>query len=186
MKQVITMLLFCLLFSTSSLTAASGSITGTVYLPNTERGMRIAKSDAGAGVMWDMSAPSNRKRSERAEVWLIERSINLKALPYTTVQKWYQEKLIPAKQPIFHATADEKGQFALENIPAADYYLVILDPNGKETTQNLSDKISRDELLEKLPHPDEFELFMVGMRACLVQKITLHDGQKMTIRPGIL
>ena len=64
--------------------------------------------------------------------------------------------------------------------------MVILDPNGHEITQNLSEKMSRDEFLKKLPQVDEFELFMVGMRTCLVEKITLKNGQNLKIRPGFL
>jgi hypothetical protein len=63
---------------------------------------------------------------------------------------------------------------------------MILDSNGQEQNQNLTEKMSRDELMKKLPHVDEFELFMVGMRTCLVQKITLKNGQNIHIRPGFL
>ncbi|WP_303817991.1 hypothetical protein [Selenomonas ruminantium] len=185
MKRITILLTLCL-WSIAALAAAAGSITGNVYPPNTERGMKVAKGDAGAGVMWNMTAPPNRKNTERAEIWLIERGINFVALPYASVQKWYQEKIVPANQPIYHAIADEKGQFAFKNVPAADYYVVILDPNGHEITQNLSEKMARDEFLKKLPQVDEFELFMVGMRTCLVEKITLKNGQNIKIRPGFL
>jgi len=148
--------------------------------------MRIAMGEAGAGMMWDMSAPKNRKATKRAEIWLIERGINFNALPYNTVQKWYQNGTIPANQPIYYTKANAEGQFIFQDIPAADYYLMILDPYGDELDQTLSEKLSRDELMKKLPHTDEFELFMVGMRSCLVQKITLKNGQKINIRPGFL
>ena len=186
MKRHITLLLICLWALSTAIASAAGSITGNVYTPNTERGMHIAKSDAGAGMMWDMSAPKNKKKTERAEIWLIDRNINFAALPYAAVQKWYQDGIIPANQPIYHAIADEKGKFEIKDVPASDYYVMILDPNGKEGAQNLTEKVSRDELLKKLPHTDEFELFMVGMRNCLVQKITLRDGQKLNIRPGFI
>lgn len=186
MKRHITLLLICLWALSTAIVSASGTISGTVYTPNTERGMQIARSDAGAGMMWDMSAPKNKKNSERAEIWLIGRNINFAAIPYDTIQKWYQQGVIPANQPIYKAAADEKGKFEFKDIPANDYYVMILDPNGKEISQNLTEKVSRDELLKKLPHADEFELFMVGMRSCLVQKVTLRDGQKINIRPGII
>ena len=186
MKRITILLTICLWCIGTALAAASGSIWGNVYPPNTERGMYIAKGEAGAGVMWNMSAPPNRKSAERAEIWLIERSINFIALPYASVQKWYQEKVIPADQPIYHAIADDKGNFSFKDVPAADYYIVILDPHGEEITQNLSEKMSRDEFLKRLPHTDEFELFMAGMRTCLVQKITLHNGQTLKIRPGLI
>ncbi|SHK40680.1 hypothetical protein SAMN05216582_103159 [Selenomonas ruminantium] len=181
MKHVITLLLFALLLS-SSLAAANGTITGTVYLPNTERGVHAGPG----GMMWDISAPKNRKNAERAEVWLIEQNINFHALPYASVQKWYQEGKIPEGQPIYHVEVNEKGHFTFQDVPAADYYVMILDPNGQESTQNLTEKISRDELLQKLPHTDEFELFMIGMRTCLVQKVSLKNGQNIKIRPGFL
>ena len=117
MKRITILLTICLWCIGTALAAASGSILGNVYPPNTERGMYIAKGEAGAGVMWNMSAPPNRKSAERAEIWLIERSINFIALPYASVQKWYQEKVIPANQPIYHAIADEKGQFAFKDVP---------------------------------------------------------------------
>ena len=186
MKRLVTLLVFCLLISISAVAAAGGTITGTVHLPNTERGMHIGRGEGGAAMMWDMSAPKNKKKTERAEIWLIDRNINFAALPYAAVQKWYQEKTIPPNQPIYHAIADEKGQFAFKDVPAADYYVVILDPNGHEITQNLSEKMARDEFLKKLPQVDEFELFMVGMRTCLVEKITLKNGQNLKIRPGFL
>ena len=185
MKRLLTLLALCLLL-TSSLAAASGAINGTVYMPNTERGMHIAKGEAGAGMIWDMSAPKNRKSSERAEIWLVDRSIDFAALPYAAVQKWYQEGVIPEGQPIDHTVADEQGKFDFKHVPAADYYIVILDPHGQEKNLTLTEKMSRDELLKKLPHSDEFELFMVGMRNCLVQKVTLHSGQTLNIRPGVL
>ena len=186
MKQIVNMLILCLLLSFASLAAANGTITGSVYPPSTERGMRMAVSETAAGMMWDMSAPKKRKSSERAEVWLIERSINFNAIPYTAIQKWYQSGTIPDKQPIYHATVNDQGKFTFQDVPAADYYIMILDPHDQEINQNLSEKLSRDELLQKLPHTDEFELFMVGMRTCLVQKISLHNNQNLNIRPGVL
>lgn len=186
MKRQLSMLIFSLLLSCSTIAAASGSITGLVYPPITNHGVQPVKSDTSAGMIWDMSAPRNHKSTERAEVWLIERGLDFNALPYETVQKWYQEGIIPEGQPIYHATVNEKGSFTFQDIPAADYYIMILDPYGQESTQNLTEKMSRDELLQKLPHNDEFELFMARMRTCLVQKITLKDGQTIKIRPGIL
>ncbi len=185
MKRLVTLLVFCLLISCCAIAAASGAVTGTVYQPNTERGMHLGRGEGGAAMMWDMSAPKNRKSSERAEVWLIERGINFNALPYADVQKWYQEGIIPANQPIYHTVVDEQGKFEFKHVPATEYYVVILDPNGQDSNQNLADKLSRDEFTKKLPHADEFELFMVGMRSCLVQKVTLHKGQEINIRPGV-
>ncbi|BAL81756.1 hypothetical protein SELR_00480 [Selenomonas ruminantium subsp. lactilytica TAM6421] len=186
MKRIAAILAFSLLLSLNAIAAAAGSISGQVYLPNSERGMHVAKGESGAGMMWDMSAPKNRRHIEKADVWLIERSINLNTLPYADVQKWYQQGTIPANQPIYHAVTNEQGQFEFKDVPAANYYIMILDPNGQEQNQNLTEKMSRDELMQKLPHTDEFELFMVGMRSCLVQKITLHNGQNIKIRPGLL
>ena len=179
MKRLITILAFGLLFSCSAI-AAADSISGSITLPNSARGMHITNR----GMMWDMSAPKNHKSSDRADVWLIEQGINFLALPYDSVQKWYSEGVIPAKQPIYHTVTDEQGQFDFQDIPAADYYLMILNPYGHESGQNLTEKMSRDEFMQKLPHVDEFELFMVGMRSCLVQKITLRNGQNLKLRPG--
>jgi hypothetical protein len=105
---------------------------------------------------------------------------------YQAIGKSGLVRLSRGMVPIYHAEVDEKGQFAFQDVPAADYYVMILDPNGRESSQNLTEKISRDELLRKLPHTDEFELFMVGMRSCLVQKISLHNNQTLKIRPGVL
>lgn len=182
MKRIITILTFCLLLSCSTIAAAAGSISGSIVQPNSARGMQMTDR----GMMWDMSAPKNKKSSDRADVWLIERGINFMALPYSTVQKWYSEGAIPANQPIYHTTTDEEGQFTFQDVPAADYYLMILNPYGHESSQNLSEKMSRDELMKKLPHVDEFELFMVGMRSCQVEKITLRNGQNLKLRPGFL
>ncbi len=186
MKRMITVWIFCLLLASSAIAAASGSISGIVTPPQSARGMQMARGEAGAGMMWDMTAPKNHKSSEPAEVWLIERGINFTALPYDVVQKWYVNGTIPPNQPIYHTTTNAEGQFSFKDIPAADYYLMILDPSGQEQNQNLTEKMSRDELMKKLPHVDEFELFMVGMRGCLVQKITLKNGQNIHIRPGFL
>ena len=93
---------------------------------------------------------------------------------------------IPQGQPIYHTVTNAEGQFEFKDIPAADYYLMILDSNAQEENQNLTEKMSRDELMKKLPHVDEFELFMVGMRTCMVQKINLKNGQHIKIRPSFL
>lgn len=186
MKRIITMLVLCLLLASSTIAAASGSISGIISQPNSARGMHMGRGEGGAGMMWDMTAPKNRKSTEQADVWLIEKGINFTTLPYDTVQKWYVDGTIPANLPIYHTVTNEEGQFTFKDIPAADYFLMILDPNGQERNQNLTEKMSRDELMKKLPHVDEFELFMVGMRGCLVQKITLKNGQNIHIRPGFL
>ena len=186
MKRMLTILIFFLFLTSSTIAAAAGSISGMITQPNSARGMKMAQGEAGAGMMWDMSAPKNRKNSKQADVWLIERGINFTALPYDSVQKWYVDGTIPQGQPIYHTVTNEEGLFNFADIPAADYYLMILDPSGQEATQNLTEKMSRDELMQKLPHVDEFELFMVGMRSCLVQKITLKNGQNIKIRPGFL
>ena len=186
MKRKISILVLCLLLVGSTIAAAAGSISGIVDSPNSARGMQLAKGEAGAGMMWDMSAPKNHKSSTKVDIWLIERGINFTALPYETVQKWYVDGTIPQGQPIYHTVTNAEGQFEFKDIPAADYYLMILDSNAQEENQNLTEKMSRDELMKKLPHVDEFELFMVGMRTCMVQKINLKNGQHIKIRPGFL
>ena len=186
MKRIIALFVCCLLLSGSAIAAAAGSISGIVTQPNSARGMQMTQGESGAGMMWDMSAPKNRKNTRQADVWLIERGINFTALPYEIVQEWYVNGTIPQNQPIYHTVTNEEGVFNFQDVPAADYYLMILDPSGQEATQNLTEKMSRDELMKKLPHVDEFELFMVGMRSCLVQKITLKNGQNIKIRPGFL
>lgn len=161
---------------------ASGSITGSVYSPGTERSMQVT----GTGVMWDLSAPKRSKSTARAEIWLIKSDLNFSAIPYNVLKKWYQEGVIPENAPIYRAEADEKGRFAFPDVPATTYYVVILDPHNPGTFQGLDEKADQDELWKLLPHVDEFELFMVRSRNCLVEKVSLQDGQTVRIRPGLV
>ena len=164
----------------AALASASGSIVGNVYSPGTERSMQVT----GRGVMWDLSAPQRSKSSAKATIWLINRNLDFAAIPYPALKKWYQEGVIPENTPIYRAEADEKGRFAFQDVPAAAYYVLILDPHSQNSL-SLAAKNDRDELLERLPHVDEFELFMVGTRSCLVEKVNLQDGQTVKIRPTL-
>ena len=182
MKGYMTILTLLAWLLGTALAAASGTVSGSVYPPGTDRGMQIKHG----GVMWDVTAPKGSKSQVKAEIWLISREADLAAIPYASLKKWYQEGIIPTGQPIYHAEADEKGHFSFEEVPPAVYYLLILDPHGNEAAETLTEKNYRSELWKKMPHTDEFELFLVGMRIPLVEKITLREGQTVKIRPGLL
>ena len=188
MKRLIvllTLLAWCL---GTVIAAASASIIGSVYPPRFENGrqLHVARGEGSGGLMWDVSASKHGKKSAMAEILLIKSDIKFDAIPAAAVQKWYQEGIIPENQPIYRTKADEKGRFTFEDIPAAGYYVLILDPNGKEAAQTLAERTNREELWAKLPNVDEFEFFTVGTRTCLVEKVTLEDGHTVKIRPGII
>ena len=180
MKRLIVLLTLGAWLLGAALASASGSIVGNVYSPGTERSMQVT----GRGVMWDLSAPQRSKSAAKAEIWLIDRALDFTAIPYPALKKWYQEGVIPENTPIYRAEADDEGRFAFQDVPAAAYYVVILDPHSRDS-QSLEERNNRDELRDRLPHADEFDLFMVGVRSCLVEKVSLQDGQTVKIRPGI-
>ena len=188
MKRLIILLTLLVWCMGTVIAAAAASITGSVYPPRFENGsqMRIARGEGSGGLMWDVSASKRNKKSATAEIWLIKSDIKFDAIPSAAVQKWYQEGIIPENQPIYCTKADEKGHFTFENIPPADYYVLILDPNGKEAAQTITERTNREELWERLPNVDEFEFFTVGTRTCLVEKVNLQDGHTVKIRPGII
>lgn len=188
MKRIIILLTLWAWCLGTVIAAASGNIIGSVYPTRFEDGMqlRVARGEGSGGVMWDVSAHKHKKKPATAEIWLIKSDIKFDAIPSAAVQKWYQEGIIPENQPIYCTKADEKGHFAFENIPSADYYVLILDPNGKEAAQTLAERTNREELWAKLPNVDQFEFFTVGTRTCLVEKVTLQDGHTAKIRPGII
>lgn len=188
MKRLIillTILTWCL---GTVIASASANIIGSVYPTRFEDGsqLRVARGEGSGGLMWDVSAPKHGKKSAAPEIWLIRSDINFDAIPYAAVQRWYQEGIIPENQPLYYTKADEKGHFAFENIPPAVYYVLILDPKGKEASQTLAERSNREELWAKLPNVAEFEFFTVGTRTCLVEKVTLQEGHTVKIRPGII
>ena len=188
MKRIIILLTFLAWCLGTVIAAASGNIIGSVYPPRFEDGsqLHIARGEKSGGLLWDISASKHNKKTATAEIWLLKSDMKFDAIPAAAVQKWYQEGIIPENQPIYCTKADEKGHFAFENIPSADYYVLILDPNGKEAAQTLAERTNREELWAKLPNVDQFEFFTVGTRTCLVEKVTLQDGHTVKIRPGMI
>ena len=187
MKRLIILLTLCVWCLGTAIAAAAGHVEGSVYPPRFEQGqLHITRGEKSGGLMWDVSAPKRSKKTATAEIWLLKSDIDFGAIPYAAVKKWYQEGIFPENLPIYRTKANEKGQFSFKDIPAAGYYVLILDPNGKEATQTLAEKMNRDELWAKLPYVDEFEFFTVGTRNCLVEKITLQDGQTVRISPGLI
>lgn len=186
MKRLIVLLTLCVWCLSTAIAAAAGSITGSIYPPQIQQGMKVARGEGGGGLVWDMGAKGSGPKIPKAEILLIKSDLDFEAIPTDTIKKWYSEGILPEGQPIYRTETDAKGRFTFEAVPPAVYYVLILNPQGKEAAQTLAERTNRDELWQKLPYVDEFEFFLVGTRNCLVEKVTLLDGQTVKIRPGII
>ena len=186
MKKIIA-LCICLLVALSATAfaaTATGTVTGSTHKKGTERAMQIRSDDAlGMGsVSWDVAAPKNSKPKATATNWLISTSVDFSKIPDAAISGWYRENLVPPGAAIYFAASDPEGAYRFEDIPVGTYYLMNLDPFGKPFDEGRIEKETRLELEAKLPHPDEFYLFFVGVKNCLVQKVTVEAGKETHIK----
>ena len=146
--------------------------------------MQIRSDDAlGMGsVSWDVAAPKNSKPKVTATNWLISTSVDFSKISDAAISGWYRENLVPPGAAIYFAASDHEGAYRFEDIPVGTYYLMNLDPFGKPFDEGRIEKEARLELEAKLPHPDEFYLFFVGVKNCLVQKVTVEAGKETHIK----
>lgn len=182
------------LSAAASLPAASaapavGTVTGSVYTHGSERGMKIASApDASAGgISWDLAAPKNKFHDKEADVWLIGKDFTYDKLSDKEIDDWYRFGKIPANAPVYHTTTDKKtGKYEFHDIPEGTYFLVILDSYGRDAAQNLTELDDKQQLRQKLPNWESFELFNVGPRSCLVQMVTIKRDETVTVKPGAI
>lgn len=182
------------LSAAASLPAASaapavGTVTGAVYTHGSERGMKIASApDASAGgISWDLAAPKNKFHDKEADVWLIGKDFTYDKLSDKEIDDWYRFGKIPANAPVYHTTTDKKtGKYEFHDIPEGTYFLVILDSYGRDAAQNLTELDDKQQLRQKLPNWESFELFNVGPRSCLVQMVTVKRDETVTVKPGAI
>ena len=182
------------LSAAASLPAASaapavGTVTGSVYTHGSERGMKIASApDASAGgISWDLAAPKNKFHDKEADVWLIGKDFTYDKLSDKEIDDWYHFGKIPANAPVYHTTTDKKtGKYEFHDIPEGTYFLVILDSYGRDAAQNLTELDDKQQLRQKLPNWESFELFNVGPRSCLVQMVTVKRDETVTVKPGAI
>lgn len=172
-----------------SAASAVGAVTGSVYTHGSERGMKIASApDASAGgISWDLAAPKNKFHDKEADVWLIGKDFTYDALSDKEIDDWYRHGKIPANAPVYHTMTDKKtGKYDFHDIPEGTYFLVILDSYGRDAAQNLTELNDKQQLRQKLPNWDSFELFNVGPRSCLVQMVTVKHDETVTVKPGAI
>ena len=164
--------------------AGTGIVTGEVHTKSSDRAMKIEgdKTLGVGGAVWDVGAAKHRFYTERADVWLISEQAELKKMPSPMVNAWYQQGKAPDYPGVYYQKTDKDAKYRFEKIPSGVYYLLTINPYGKPFDEGLKEREARAELYEKLPHPEEFELFVIGVRSSLVQKIVVHDGETTRVR----
>lgn len=167
---------------------ATGSLHGYVYTHGSERGMKIASApDASAGgVSWDLAAPKHKFHDKPADIWLIDTAYALENLGNQAAEEWYRTGEPPAGAPIWHTRTDKEGKYAFAQLPAGTYFLIIIDSYGRDAAQNLTELDAKQQLFARLPNVEEFEMFIIGSRSCLVQKALVKAGEDREIKPGVL
>ncbi len=166
-----------------------GAVVGSVYTHGSERGMKIASApDASAGgISWDLAAPKRKFHDKEADVWLIGKDFTYDKLSAQEIDDWYRFGKIPKDTPVYHTETDKKtGRYEFRDIPEGEYFLVILDSYGRDAAQNLTELDDKQQLQQKLPNWDAFELFNVGPRSCLVQMVTVKKDTTVNIKPGTI
>ncbi len=162
----------------------TGTVTGSTHVKGTERAMQIRSDDVlGSGtVSWDVSAPKNSRPKVTAENWLISTAVDFSKIPDAAISAWYREGKIPPGAEIYFAPSDQKGAYRFADVPVGTYYLVNLDPFGKPFDEGRAEREARLELEDRLPHPDEYMLFLVGVKSCVVQKVTVEAGRETHVK----
>ena len=111
---------------------------------------------------------------------------NAKVMLVPTADNILADKL-PANAPVYHTMTDKKtGKYEFHGIPEGTYFLVILDSYGRDAAQNLTELDDKQQLRQKLPNWESFELFNVGPRSCLVQMVTVKRDETVTVKPGAI
>lgn len=183
-KMLFLLLCFFVVCATAVAATPTGTVTGSTHTKGTERAMQIRSDEAlGMGsVSWDVGAPKNSKPKITAENWLISTSVDFQKIPDATISAWYRDGIVPPGAPIYLAKSDPTGAYRFEDVPVGTYYLVNLDPFGKPFDEGRKEREVRQELEARLPHPDEFYLFFVGVKNCLVQKVTVEAGKETHVK----
>jgi len=142
-------------------TVSAAGMMGQIYFPK-ERSVSLSGSDdMGVGFDLDEAMGSRKKAKEiaRPEIWLIGAHIDFKTLSQDTIDAWYREKKVPAGQPIFYQETDTMGNFSIQDVPAGDYYLVVVN---NYVPGNGSDPQAVKDLAQYLPDYEMFQLFVTG------------------------
>lgn len=166
----------------------TGSLHGYVYKHGSERGMKIASApDASAGgVSWDLAAPKHKFHDKPADIWLIDAAYALENLGDKAAEEWYRTGRPPANAPIYHVRTDKEGKYAFRDLPVGTYFLIVIDSYGRDAAQNLTELDAKKQLFARLPSVEEFEMFIIGSRSCLVQKARIKAGEDTEIKPGVI
>ena len=185
MKKIAAFLLavMMILWSTAVVFASTGSISGRIYVPNSERGLRPHSDNDGHGFLgWDLSAEKNRSVNQ-SDVWLIAQDIDFASMTDEEINAWYREGKIPTNQPIYYTQTDKTGKYNFADIPVGHYFLIILDASGHSNHSDITDKKA---LQQKMRYWDDFELFMIGMKGFSVDRIIVETGKNTNVRQSAL
>ena len=141
--------------------AQAAELTGQLYIPE-DCGVSVG-GNGGMGIGMDldkaMGNKSGNHAAARAEIWLIGADIDFKKVSADTIDAWYRDKKLPAGQPIYYQQTDEKGRFDIKDVPAGNYYLVVVN---NYVPGRGSDARAVQALADYLPDYDMFQLFVTG------------------------
>ena len=159
---------------------ANGDVTGNVFVGGNLDVTRIEGTfNQGFGVA--IGAPRSTRIKETPRIELIKKGLDLTRLSDNVLGAWYEQGVAPADMPIFIMDADEQGHYEFKNIPAGDYFMVVVAPRMGDGMADLTRTRAGVELSKYLPNWNSFAMFTGGMRSCVVKSITVRDGESLTM-----
>ncbi|MBR2214120.1 MAG: hypothetical protein IJ849_00010 [Selenomonadaceae bacterium] len=167
-------MLLCLYwcFPLTAEAAGVGSIEGTLRSQLGKAGVDVIQTaDGRKAVGFNFNGGPGEQKGLKFQ--LIDRRVDLSKLTSEEIHDWYQEEKPPKDYHIFLGQADAQGHYRLENVPAGDYFMVVLLPGQRDAGLPSADYRA---LKEYLPQWDYFEMSVVGIGSCDAFRVTIRSG----------
>ena len=119
--------------------------------------------------------------SRVSRVELIQKGIDFDRVPANAIDDWYQFGKQPEGIPVFIVDTDETGHYEIKDVPAGEYYMVVVAPRIGDGMADLTRTNAGYNLSKYLPNWESFAMFTGGMQSCVVREVTVSDDKDVTL-----
>ncbi|MGN0940978.1 MAG: hypothetical protein ACI4OA_04660 [Selenomonadaceae bacterium] len=161
-------------------TALASSVSGVVRL-NVNTGLTRMEGVNQGGMGVAIGGTGGKGESRVSRVELIQKGIDFDRVPANAIDDWYQFGKQPEGIPVFIVDTDETGHYEIKDVPAGEYYMVVVAPRIGDGMADLTRTNAGYNLSKYLPNWESFAMFTGGMQSCVVREVTVADDKDVTL-----